>query len=471
MLRFVAPRTVRHAIEPRGTGLGRRPYDAAMTPFPRRALAAALLLLAAGCGSSTASSTPAATTSAAASTSPTPSSTETATATPSAAAATSATRSPAASGSTASAAPGNPAGVRVDLQPVVTGLSAPLGIAAPNDGSGRLFVVQQGGQIRVVEDGRLLDRPFLDISSRISSGGERGLLGLALEPTFGQPGGDRFYVNDTDRDGNTVIAEYRVSASDPDVADPASERVLLHVDQPFANHNGGVLAFGPDGTLYAGLGDGGSGGDPMGNGQRLDTDLGKILRLDPLHASGATLAPADNPFAGRQGDQAAIWAYGLRNPWRLSFDRVTGDLWIGDVGQNAWEEIDVARRTDGGGKGLDFGWNRMEGFHCYPSGDSCDRSGLTAPIAEYGHDQGCAVVGGYVDRAPDAGPLSGVYVFSDNCSGRVWGLASGGPDRQDPVRLADSGRAISSFGEDATGRLYATDLSGGTLLRVVGTAR
>ena len=332
-------------------------------------------------------------------------------------------------------------------------------------------MLEQAGRIRVVQHGNLVARPFLDVSDEVSSGGERGLLGLAFEPDFGRRGANRFYVNFTDTNGNTVIAEYRASADDPNLADPASARALLHIAQPFANHNGGDLVFGPDRMLYAGLGDGGSGGDPMGNGQRLDTLLGKILRLDPLGVAGTTLAPADNPFVGRAGARPEIWSLGLRNPWRFSFDRSTGDLWIGDVGQNAFEEVDLARRSDGAGRGLNFGWNRMEGAHCYPSGDSCDRRGLTLPVAEYGHDQGCAIVGGYVDRAPDAGPLEGVYVFSDNCSGRVWGLSSGVDGSQRPVVLNDGGRAISSFGEDADGRLYATDLASGDVLSVVGTAR
>ncbi|HET7028476.1 MAG TPA: PQQ-dependent sugar dehydrogenase [Candidatus Limnocylindrales bacterium] len=368
-------------------------------------------------------------------------------------------------------ASGDPASVRVELRTIVGGLSSPVFVTAPDDGSGRLFVVEQTGAIRIVRDGSLVDTPFLDLTDRVTSGGERGLLGLALEPGFGTAGHDRLYVNYTDRDGNTVIAEYRTSTSDANVADATSASVLLQVDQPFPNHNGGILAFGPDRMLYAGLGDGGSGGDPMGNGQRLDTDLGKILRLDPLGVAGTSLAPPDNAFVGRAGAKPEIWSYGLRNPWRFSFDRATGDLWIGDVGQGRWEEVDVARAADGGGRGLDFGWNRMEGAHCYPDGDSCDRSGLTLPVAEYAHDKGCAVVGGYVARAADAGPLSGVYLLSDNCSGTIWGLSSGATGTQSPMQLAPGGRSISSFGEDADGGILATDLGGGELLRVVGQPR
>jgi glucose/arabinose dehydrogenase len=379
--------------------------------------------------------------------------------------------SPVPSGPAASLAPGDPKAAAVDLEPVVGGLSSPVIQTGPADGTDRLVGGEQTGAIRVVHGGSLVDRPFLDLTGRVTSGGERGLLGLAFEPDFGRSGSNRFYVNYTDTNGNTVIAEYRVAGNDPDAADRASERVLLRVDQPFSNHNGGILAFGPDRMLYAGLGDGGSGGDPMGNGQRLDTHLGKILRLDPLGTAGPDLAPPDNPFVGQGDAKPEIWSYGLRNPWRLSFDRSTGDLWIGDVGQGNWEEIDVARAADGGGRGVDFGWNVMEGSHCYPSGDSCDRSGLALPIAEYAHDAGCAVVGGYVDRAPDAGALAGTYLFSDNCSGTVWGIPSAATEPQEPVVLAPGGRSISSFGEDADGRVYATDLGGGVLLRVVGRPR
>jgi glucose/arabinose dehydrogenase len=384
----------------------------------------------------------------------------------------SATPSPSSSAAAAATpARGDPADARVELDGVASGLVAPLAVAAPADGSGRLFVVEQAGRIRIVKDGRVVDRPFLDIADRVSSGGERGLLGLALEPGFGTPGANRFFVNYTDTNGNTVIAEYRVSGSDPNIADPASERAILRVAQPFANHNGGDLVFGPDRMLYAGLGDGGSGGDPMNNGQRLDTRLGKLLRLDVLGVAGSTLAPADNPFVGTSGARPEIWSYGLRNPWRFSFDRATGDLWIGDVGQDLYEEVDRARAADGGGRGLNFGWNRMEASHCYPRGDSCSRAGLTLPIAEYGHDEGCAVVGGFVDRAPDAGSLAGVYLFSDNCSGRIWGISSGADGPQRPVQLNAGGRSISAFGEGPDGTIYATDLASGDLLRVVAAGR
>jgi glucose/arabinose dehydrogenase len=366
--------------------------------------------------------------------------------------------------------PGNPSAVRLELEPVVGGLEAPLFATGAGDGSGRLFVVEQAGRIRIVRDGRLVEEPFLDITDRVQAGGERGLLGLAFPPGFPATE-DRFFVHYSDENGDTAVSAFRVSADDPDRAVPASEQLVLQVAQPYANHNGGWIGFGPDAMLYVALGDGGSGGDPEGNGQNKATMLGKLLRLDVLGAEpGAARAydvPADNPFAG--GDvpgRGEIWAYGLRNPWRASFDRLTGDLWIGDVGQGAWEEIDRALVSEGAGRGTNFGWNVTEGRHCFSPRSGCDRDGIAMPIAEYGHDQGCTVVGGYVYRGSVYPALSGVYVFGDYCSGRVWGVASGGPADQEPVLLLGSGHTISSFGEDDAGELYVTDLATGELLRV-----
>jgi glucose/arabinose dehydrogenase len=446
-----------------GTAAARQPYDQAMSLERRRVRrhrplgALVVAVLVASCGAS-ASASPS--TAPASSLGASPGS-----ASPSAPA------SASSSTSARAAVSGDPTRARAELAVVAKGLVAPLAVVAPDDGTGRLFVVEQAGRIRIVTDGRVLERPFLDIAGRVSSGGERGLLGLAFEPAFGTAGANRLFVNYTDTNGNTVIAEYRVSSADRDVADPTSERAILRIAQPFANHNGGGLVFGPDRMLYAGLGDGGSGGDPMNNGQRLDTRLGKLLRLDVLGVAGTTLAPSDNPFVGTPGAKPEIWAFGLRNPWRFSFDHATGDLWIGDVGQNAYEEVDRARAAEGRGRGLNFGWNRMEGSHCYPSGDSCNRTGLTLPVTEYGHDQGCAVVGGVVDRAPDAGALAGVYLFSDNCSGRVWGIASAAAGPVPPVELNRGGRSISAFGEGSDGTVYATDLASGDLLRVAAAPR
>jgi glucose/arabinose dehydrogenase len=365
----------------------------------------------------------------------------------------------------------DPARVKVALHAIARGLASPVGVTNAADGSDRLFVVEQAGRIRIVRDGALVARPFLDIRDRVSCCGERGLLGLAFPPGFGIDL-DSFFVDYTDTKGNTVIASYSVDPADPDRADPGTERIILHIDQPYANHNGGGLAFGPDGDLYIGMGDGGSAGDPQGNGQRLDTLLGKLLRIDASSDPGGAqpyVIPDDNPFLD-QPNRPEIWAYGLRNPWRFSFDRATGDLWIGDVGQGRYEEID--RAPVGTGAGANYGWNRMEGAHCYPGGDACDRSALVLPLAEVDHSKGdCAIIGGYVYGGVAFPMLSGAYLFGDNCSGIVRSLAADGPDRQAPVVLLESHTQISSFGEDEAGEMYLTDLGSGTLYEIRAVAR
>jgi glucose/arabinose dehydrogenase len=352
---------------------------------------------------------------------------------------------------------------------VTSGLAAPIALANAGDGSGRLFVVEQAGRIRVVSGGKVLSKPFLDISSLVSCCGERGLLGLAFHPGYASDG--RFYVYYTDKSADyaITIAEYRRSASDPNVADPTSAHVLLTIPHgQYPNHNGGQLAFGPDGRLYAGVGDGGGGGNPLKTGQDLGSLLGKILRLDVDHpAGGHPYGTSGNPFVGRSGARPEIWAYGMRNPWRFSFDRKTGDLWIGDVGQNLWEEIDHARAGAGG---QDYGWNIMEGFHCYSPATGCKTSGLTLPIAEYSHSLGCAVMGGYVYRGATYRFLDGVYLFADYCSGRIWGLASAKSGRQTPVQVANTGKSIVSFGQGDDGELYVSTLSG-ALYRITATLR
>jgi glucose/arabinose dehydrogenase len=353
--------------------------------------------------------------------------------------------------------------LKVDL--VVDGLTSPVDVADPGDGSGRRFVVEQPGRIRIVGRDGLVQRPFLDIAAEVRSGGEQGLLGLAFHPDY--PTDPRFFVDYTDRNGDTVIAEFRADATDPDLADGGSERPLLHIDQPYANHNGGALAFGPDGMLYIGMGDGGSAGDPHGNGQRTDTLLGKILRIDvdgpPAGSDRLYRVPPDNPYVGVAGAKPEIWLTGLRNPWRIRFDGPTGDLWIGDVGQGAWEEVDVARSGTGG---LDFGWNRMEGFHCFLPSEGCDRSGLTLPVAEYGHDLGCAVIGGVVVRDSGQAGLDGRYLFSDSCSSRLWLIDPSGKGRREPAIAGQARGSISSINQDADGTVLATDLQGGRLLTI-----
>jgi glucose/arabinose dehydrogenase len=389
--------------------------------------------------------------------------------TPSPPAGRSPTPAPPASSSPGAGASATPA-TSIGLELVADGLADPLFAGHAGDGSGRLFVLEQAGRIRVVRDGSLLPEPYLDLSDRIAAGGERGLLGLAFSPAFGTDG--RLFVDYTDRDGNTVVSE--VTAPDPaaDRADPASERVLLRIEQPYANHNGGALAMGADGLLWIATGDGGSGGDPQGNGQRLDTLLGKLLRIDPRPAAGAPYAmPADNPFVGRAGGRkearGEIWAYGLRNPWRFSFDRATGDLWIGDVGQGSLEEVD--HWPAGSPAGPNFGWNTMEGSACFEPADGCDRDGLVLPVAEYGHDRGCAVTGGYVYRGAGVAGLTGTYLYADYCSGTIWGLDAAA-ERPEPRALLESGVSVASFGEDEAGEVYVVDLAGGRVYRVIASA-
>lgn len=385
---------------------------------------------------------------------------------------------PAASGSAAAGSPSpataapsgafDPATVAVTLEPVVDGLEDPLAVTHAGDGSGRLFVVQQGGQVRIVRDGAPVAAPFLDIADRISSGGERGLLGLAFHPDF--PTDPRLFVNYTDEQGDTRVSSFTVDAATPDRADPASERRLLFVNQPHANHNGGALVFDADGMLLIALGDGGGGGDPQGNGQDLRALLGKILRIDVNGTSGDRpyAIPADNPYADGGDNRAPeIWLSGMRNPWRMSLDRATGDLWIGDVGQGEWEEIDVQRAGAPGG--TNFGWNRMEGNHCYRAG--CDDAAWTRPVTEYGHDQGCTVIGGHVYRGAAQPALGGGYVFADYCTGRIWAIDPSTDAFREPTVVGEGGPGISSFGEDEAGELYATNLSGGRVLRVVATRR
>jgi len=344
------------------------------------------------------------------------------------------------------------------LSPVVSGLTNPVDLQFPNDGTGRFFVVQQPGSIRIGNNGTLLATPFLDITPKVNFAGEMRLLGLAFHPQFAQ--NHKFYVHYDQMVGSqiqSVIAEYQVSAADANQADPASERILLTVNQPFPNHKGGQLVFGPDGFLYIGFGDGGSGGDPLGNGQNLQTLLGKMLRIDVDHtSSGLQYAiPADNPFAAG-GGLPEIWAYGLRNPWRFSFERDTGRLFVGDVGQDKYEEIDILQR------GGNFGWNVMEGMHCFNPATGCNMMSLVLPIAEYDHTEGDAVIGGPVYKGTAIPNLGGAYIFSDFGSGTIWELteSSGTWTR---TKLLSSNRNVSSFGQDVAGEIYVVDYSGNIL--------
>ncbi len=343
---------------------------------------------------------------------------------------------------------------------VASGLDKPLGIENAGDGSGRLFVVEKPGRIVILQNGQALPTPFLDIADRVkSSGSEQGLLGLAFHPNYSQTG--LFYVNYIDLNGNTVVASFHVSANDPNQADPASEQDLLHVDQPYPNHNGGSTAFGPDGYLYVGLGDGGSEGDPQRNGQNLQTMLGKILRID-VNNSHPYAIPKDNPFA-QGGGLPEIWAYGLRNPWRISFDKATGDMFIADVGQDSWEEVDfVAAGTPGG---LNFGWSYFEGMHPFHDQPPANAS-FVQPVAEYSHAEGCSISGGYVYRGRSMPAWTGIYFYGDYCSGNVWGLLHTSGTTWQSQKLFSTDAKISSFGVDEAGELYLADLDGGRILRL-----
>jgi glucose/arabinose dehydrogenase len=346
---------------------------------------------------------------------------------------------------------------QIEFQQIATGFTRPLYLTHAGDGTGRLFVIEQAGVIKIIRNGQTLATPFLDIRDRVESGGERGLLSVAFHPKYKENG--RFFVNYTARKQGvlkSVIAEYKVSQTNSDIAD-RTERVILEIEQPFANHNGGLNKFGPDGFLYIGLGDGGGAGDPLNAGQSLDTLLGKILRIDIEKKPYAI--PQENPFVGRANAQGEIWAYGLRNPWRFSFDRCTGRLFSGDVGQNRLEEIDLIE------KGKNYGWRTMEGSQCFDPPTLCNTQGLELPIAEYDHSLGCSVTGGYVYRGTQYPALVGHYLFGDFCSGRIWSLAQASSSKWTMRQLIDSPFSISSFGEDEQGELYIAHY-GGAIYRV-----
>lgn len=360
-----------------------------------------------------------------------------------------------------------------DLLPVASGFSFPLDIKQPNDSSGRLFVVEQGGHIQIIEsNGARASAPFLNVTglSGFESGGEEGLLGLAFHPQYAS--NRRFFVNYTRRISGqlqTVIAEFDASTTNAEFADPTTQKILLIVNQPFDNHNGGGLNFGPDGFLYIALGDGGSGGDPLCNAQNINSFLGKILRIDVNSAPApgkAYAIPAGNPFVGQPSGLAEIWLYGLRNPFRFSFDTSTNFLWIGDVGQDTWEEIDRLTPQQGG---ANLGWNIREGLHPFTS-TTCTQTGttLTDPIFNYDHSQGDdTITGGFVYRGTKAPALAGLYIFGDFISGRVWELTQGTSGNFIHTLLVNTAAAdLSSFGQDQAGELYLARYSSGTVVRL-----
>lgn len=343
------------------------------------------------------------------------------------------------------------------LEPLIEGLQKPLFLT--HDPTGRLHLVEQGGLIHALDGaGRTL---FLDLRDYITDrGNEQGLLGLAFHPRY--PERNEVFVFYTARgDGANTLARVVPNPNAPREARPPGLEVMLSIESPAANHNGGMIAFGPDGMLYIATGDGGGAGDPWGNAQNLASPLGKLLRIDP-DAARPYAIPDDNPYANHPAARGEIWAFGLRNPWRFSFDRMTGDLWIGDVGQNRFEEIN---RLPAGSRGWNFGWNRMEGNECFPPRSRCTPGRHKPPVAAYGHDQGCSVTGGYIYRGRRIPQLAGTYLFADYCSGRVWGLRphEGAFEMRE---LLQTGLRISSFGEDAAGELYVIDHQGGRVFRI-----
>lgn len=356
-------------------------------------------------------------------------------------------------------------GFDIGFEPVAEGFDQPTAMANAGDGSGVLYIVEKPGTVRKLVDSERVEEPFLDITDRVGSGGyEQGLLGIAFPPDYQDS--RVFYVNYTDLNGNTVVSRFTVDEND--VADAASEQVILTQEQPYPNHNGGQLQFGPDGYLYIGLGDGGSGGDPQGNAQRLDTWLGKILRIDVdpavVPAGEAYAIPEDNPLVGQEGALPEIYAYGLRNPWRFSFDAETGEMLIADVGQDQVEEINLLPVNPD--EAVNFGWNVMEGSTCYLN-PNCDPSMFTLPIMEYTHDEGgCSVTGGEVYYGENLPDIYGTYIFADFCSGLVWQGVRGDDGTwtmSDPV---ESELSISSFGVDEQGEVYVLDLQSGIVYRL-----
>ncbi len=374
---------------------------------------------------------------------------------------------------------------QIQLTNVTGGLSSPVAITHAGDGSGRLFVVEQAGRIQIVKNGVLQTGSFLDIQNQVLFNGEQGLLGLAFPP--GYAGKGYFYVYYTNKDGDNEVARFHLTGS-PDQADPGSEERILLLNHPsYSNHNGGQLAFGSDGYLYIGTGDGGGGGDPQHNAQNLGALLGKILRIDvefsqpnpvagpykiyiPLALANRGrppyLIPVSNPYANTPGARGEIWAFGARNPWRFSFDRQTSDLYIADVGQDQYEEVDFQPASSLGGE--NYGWNIMEGMHCYGA-SSCNQAGLVLPVLEYAHgpgeSNGCSITGGYVYRGPGNPGMQGFYFYGDYCSGRIWaGIRDGGTWQSH--ELLDTAHSISTFGEDQDGNLYLADRGAGVIYQI-----
>jgi glucose/arabinose dehydrogenase len=351
---------------------------------------------------------------------------------------------------------------QIELTPIASGLGSPVAITHAGDGSGRLFITLQTGQVLIHDGQQLLPTPFLDIAALITAGGERGLFSVAFHPNFSVNG--LIYVNYTDLNGDTVVARYAVSA-DPNVVDPASATILLNVPQPFANHNGGQLQFGPDGYLYIGMGDGGSGGDPQNNAQNLASLLGKMLRID-VDGGPPYGIPPDNPFIGDPAALPEIWALGLRNPWRFSFDRLTGDLFIADVGQNRFEEVNFQAAGSTGGE--NYGWRLMEADSCFNPASNCNDGSLTLPILQYDHSVGCSISGGYRYRGADHPGLAGLFFYADFCTGRIWTASQDAGGLWVAEELLDTELQVTAFGEDEGGEIYLASFGSnvGSIFRI-----
>ena len=354
----------------------------------------------------------------------------------------------------------------ITLAPAFGGLTfdRPVALVFPGDEDDRALVVEQPGRIMLLtkEDGTWSASEFLDITDRVNDrGNEEGLLGLALDPDF-ESSGIFFVYYTASGPRRSVVSRFTVTTDDPDLADAGSESIIIEVPQPYANHNGGQILFGPDNFLYIGLGDGGSAGDPRGNGQDVGALLGSIIRIDvsASEAESSYTVPADNPLVGVQGARPEIWAYGLRNPWRFTFDRLSGELWAADVGQNSLEEVDLIV------PGANYGWNIMEGSECFGARrDACSPEGFKAPVVEYGRDDGCSITGGYVYRGSRLSSLYGWYIFGDYCSGKVWAFSRRPGDDQRTIdtldELMDTSHKIASFAEDPGGEIYVISLVGG----------
>ena len=354
--------------------------------------------------------------------------------------------------------PPPPPPVGLQLRQIANGLQFPLLVTAPLTDPSRIFIVEKRGVIRIMRNGQLTTTPFLDIRNKVSTGSEQGLLGLTFHPSYASNG--VFVISYTDTEGDSRISTMKVS-SNPDVADLATESVFLFVDQPFENHNGGHVTFGPFGYLFIGLGDGGSGGDPGNRAQDLNTTLGKLLRYQ-VDDNGRVTIPTGNPLVGNPGVIWGIWSWGLRNPWRFSFDRETSDLYVGDVGQDNIEEINVVSGLDGFGRAVNFGWRITEGTHCFNPSEGCNKSGLTLPVLEYTHAEGCSVTGGHVYRGSAIPEITGIYFYSDFCGGwiRSFKFVDGDPTDQREWSELDTGERVTSFGEDAVGEIYVTTSAG-----------